>query len=53
VGVALDSKSTVLLCGRTYASTLFVQNLARWSGTPPLLIAQLTRQDVVKRSPML
>ncbi|MDP3501557.1 MAG: hypothetical protein Q8S33_14525 [Myxococcales bacterium] len=53
LGVALDSKSTALLCGRSYASTLFVQNLARWSATPPQLIAHLLRQDVVKRSPML
>lgn len=53
LGVALDSKSTALLCSRTYASTLFVQNLARWSATPPQLIAHLLRQDVVKRSPML
>ena len=52
-GVALDSKSTALLCGRSYASTLFVQNLARWSATPPQLITHLLRQDVVKRSPML
>lgn len=53
LGVALDSKSTALLCGRSYASTLFVQNLARWSATPPQLITHLLRQDVVKRSPML
>ncbi len=52
-GVALDSKSTALLCGRSYTSTLFVQNLARWSATPPQLITHLLRQDVVKRSPML
>lgn len=53
VGVGLDSKSTSLLCGRTYASLLFVQNLARWSATPAPLIAHLLRQDVVKRNPML
>jgi len=53
LGVALDAKATALLCGRSYASTLFVQNLARWSATPPQLITHLLRQDLVRRSPML
>lgn len=53
LGVAFDSKTTALLCGRTYGSTLFVQNLARFSASPPALIAHLLKQEVVRRSPQL
>lgn len=52
-GLAIDGKTTALLCARTYGSTLLVQNLARWSAAPPPLIAHLLRQELVKRSPML
>lgn len=52
-GIPIDSRTTALLCGRTYGSTLFVQNLARWSAAPPALIAHLFKQDVVRRSPQL
>jgi hypothetical protein len=53
VGLPIDSKTTALLCARTYGSTLFIQNLARWSAAPPPLIAHLLRQDLVKRNAML
>jgi hypothetical protein len=53
VGLPIDSKTTALLCTRTYGSTLFIQNLARWSAAPPPLIAHLLRQDLVKRNAML
>lgn len=49
----LDGQATALLCRRTYTSTLFIQNLARWSACPPQLVAHLRRQDLVKRNPML
>jgi len=49
----LDGQATALLCRRTYTSTLFIQNLARWSACPPALIAHLRRQDLVKRNPVL
>jgi hypothetical protein len=52
-GLPIDSKTTALLCGRTYASTLFIQNIARWAAAPPALIAHLLRQEAVRRSPML
>lgn len=52
-GIPIDSRTTALLCGRTYGSTTFVQNLARWSAAPPALIAHLFKQDVVRRSPQL
>lgn len=49
----LDGQATALLCRRTYTSTLFIQNLARWSACPPALIAHLRRQDLVKRNAVL
>ncbi|HWE23543.1 MAG TPA: hypothetical protein VG496_06335, partial [Myxococcales bacterium] len=52
-GLAVDGKTTALLCGRTYTSTLLIQNLARWAACPPALIAHLRKQDLVRRSPQL
>ena len=53
VGITIDGHTTAILCRRTYVSTLFIQNLARWSAAPPQLIAHLRRQDVVKRNAVL
>ena len=53
VGLTLDGHTTALLCRRSYTSTLFIQNLARWSATPPQLIAHLRRQEAVKRNSTL
>jgi len=53
VGLPVDSKTTSMLCARTYASLQFVQNLARWAAAPPQLIGHLLRQDLVKRNAML
>ncbi|HEY2030769.1 MAG TPA: hypothetical protein VGH20_16340 [Myxococcales bacterium] len=52
-GVPVDGKTAALLCSRTYSSTLFVQNLSRWSAAPGQLIAHLLKQEIVKRSPPL
>jgi hypothetical protein len=52
-GLPIDGKTTALLCARTYSSVLLVQNLARWAVAPPALIAHLTRQPIVQRSPQL
>jgi len=52
-GLALDQKTTALLCGRTYTSLLLVQNLARWGATPPPVLAHLLKQAVVKHHPQL
>lgn len=49
----LDGHATAILCRRTYASTLFIQNLARWSACPPQLIAHLRRQELVRRNAQL
>jgi hypothetical protein len=53
VGMAVDQRTTALLCGRTYRSVLLVQNLARWSSAPPTLVAWLLKQEVVRRQPQL
>lgn len=52
-GLAIDGHATALLCRRTYVSTLFIQNLARWSAAPPQLVAHLRRQEAVRRNPAL
>ena len=52
-GLPVDGKTAALLCGRTYTSTLLLQNLARWSAAPPQLIAHLLRQEAVRRQPVL
>ena len=52
-GLTIDGKTTALLCRRTYASNILIQNIARWSAAPPQLIAHLRRQDLVRRNPQL
>jgi hypothetical protein len=52
-GLPVDGKTAALLCGRTYSSTLLVQNISRWAACPPALIAHLMKQEVVRRSPPL
>ncbi|MFN0062234.1 MAG: hypothetical protein ACKVPX_06935 [Myxococcaceae bacterium] len=53
VGVPLDARSTAILCGKSAYSTMLVQNLARWSATPPPLIGHLLRLETVRRQPSL
>jgi hypothetical protein len=52
-GLPIDGKTASLLCNRSYTSTLFVQNISRWSVAPGPLIAHLLKQELVKRSPAL
>ena len=52
-GLSLDGRTTALLCARPLASTLLVENLARWPATPPTLIAHLLAQPMVVRSPQI
>jgi len=52
-GLPVDGKTAALLCGRTYTSTLLVQNLSRWAACPPPLITHLLKQEVVRRSQSL
>jgi hypothetical protein len=52
-GLSLDGKAAALLCARTLASTLLLENLARWPATPPNLVAHLLQQPLVRRMPNL
>ncbi len=48
-GLTFDSRTTSILCSRTYPSIMLIQSLARFPATPPQLIAHLLRQPLVKR----
>lgn len=52
-GCTFDSRTTAMLCGKSYASIMLIQNLARFAATPPTLLAHLLRQPLVKRQPQL
>jgi hypothetical protein len=48
-GLSLDGRATQILCARSYNSVLFIQNLARFGACPPLLLAHLLKQPLVRR----
>ncbi len=48
-GCAFDAKMTQILCGKPYNSVLFIQNLAKFSATPPALLAHLMKQPFVRK----
>jgi hypothetical protein len=48
VNCALDSRTTQILTAKTSYTVLFIQNLARWSATPPQLLVHLLKQPVVR-----
>lgn len=50
VNCALDSHTTQILCGKNTYTVLFIQNLARWSATPPAVLAHLLKQQIVRRN---
>jgi len=52
-GCTFDARTTQVLCNHSAFSTLFIQNLARFSATPPALIAKLLRSPMVQRQPPL
>lgn len=52
-GCTFDGRTTQILCTQSFLSTLFIQNLARFSATPPALIAKLLRSPTVQRQPQL
>ncbi len=52
-GCTFDGRTTQLLCGHSYTSALFIQNLARFPGTPPVLLAKLLRSGPAQRQPQL
>ena len=52
-GLTFDGRTTSMLCSKSYVSVMLVTNLARFTATPPALIAHLLRQPLVKRQPHL
>jgi hypothetical protein len=52
-GCTFDAKTTQILCGKQYNSVLFIQNLAKFSATPPALLAHLVKQPFVRKLPPL
>ncbi len=48
VNCALDARTTQVLTSKTSFTLLFIQNLARWSATPPALLTHLLKQPVVR-----
>jgi hypothetical protein len=48
VNCALDARTTQVLTSKTSYTILFIQNLARWSATPPALLVHLLKQPVVR-----
>ncbi len=53
VNCSLDAHATQILCSKSTYTILFIQNLARWSATPPQLLAHLLKMQVVRRNPGL
>lgn len=50
VNCALDARTTQMLTSKTSYTVLFIQNLARWSATPPALLAHLLKQPLVRQN---
>jgi hypothetical protein len=49
-GCAFDAQTTQILCGRTSWTLMCVQNLARWSATPPQLLRTLLKQPIIRQN---
>jgi hypothetical protein len=47
---SLDAHATQILCGKSSYSILFIQNLARWSATPPALLSHLLKMQSVRHN---
>lgn len=53
LGLSFDGRTTALMCRRTIQSNLLIQNLCRFPGTPPALLAHMAKSPIVKRMPQL
>ena len=52
-GCTFDSRTSAMLCGRPVMSIQLIQSLARFPATPPMILAHLLKQPLVKRQPHL
>jgi hypothetical protein len=53
LGVALDGRTTSILCARSYSSVAIVRQFAKFPSCPAPLLAHLMRQPLVKRDSQL
>jgi hypothetical protein len=47
---SLDAHATQILCSKSSYTVLFIQNLARWSATPPALLTHLLKTPFARRN---
>lgn len=52
-GCTFDARTTSILCGRPIHSVMFIQSVAKFSATPPALLAHLAKQPFVRRNAVL
>jgi hypothetical protein len=52
-GCTFDGRTTQILASQSFSSALLIQNLARFSATPPPILARLVQQPLVRRQPQL
>jgi hypothetical protein len=50
VNCALDARTTQILCGKQSYTVLFIQNVARWTASPPALLTHLLKLPIVRQS---
>jgi hypothetical protein len=53
VGATFDGRTSQILCNHSYSSSLFIQNLARFPATPPMVLAKLMRSSAARNQPQL
>lgn len=50
-GCTFDARTTQIICGKTIASMLMIQNFAKFPATPPGILAHCMKQPFVRKNP--
>lgn len=50
-GCTFDARTTQIVCGKTIASMLLIQNFAKFPATPPSILAHCMKQAFVRKNP--
>lgn len=50
-GCTFDARTTQIICGKTLASMLMIQNFAKFPATPPGILAHCMKQPFVRKNP--
>jgi hypothetical protein len=53
LGATFDGRTSQILANHSYSSSLFIQNLARFPATPPMVLAKLMRSSAARNQPQL